>query len=557
LADNSVITSPHTFPVGTTTVTASASNDCKTVTCNFTVTVNDDENPTITCPIPAAFYYANSGCTWTGAGLDAVIADNCSTPVLSYSINSGSFEVGNANGYAFPMGTTNVVYKVTDASGNTDECNFTITVRGVTLSGVIKYNNTANTPMSNTTITLQQGGVNVHTFTTDALNGNYIIEDVCPGDYQVIFNTAKPAGGINATDAAQVNAWQVEPYPIDKVRFLAGEVSGVDPDGSLRIKSNDAALILDQFITKVPFIPLWEFWKVGDMVSDDTPVLSEGLKITIPSPTVNPSVTQNFLALVSGDFNQNFVPDILKSAAGSESLTLLQGESVDVLPFATVDLPITAGSAMEVGAISLILNYPADKLQVEGVYLQNNPDQPVLYNAKDGELRIGWHSLNPIALATGEVMLTVRLKATTNMYEGDVSRFELAINTLSELADKRYEVIQNAILKMDGLKLEKNVTDVITIPYGSVEMKLTSYPNPFREDAIIKYTLPQAGHVSLEVISIVGSRVKLLSDQQQDAGEYLMNLDGNNLVPGVYQVTLRFKNQYGKELTKTIRMVKQ
>jgi hypothetical protein len=154
-------------------------------------------------------------------------------------------------------------------------------------------------------------------------------------------------------------------------------------------------------------------------------------------------------------------------------------------------------------------------------------------------------------------MLTVRLKATTNMYEGDVSRFELAINTLSELADKRYEVIQNAILKMDGLKLEKNVTDVITIPYGSVEMKLTSYPNPFREDAIIKYTLPQAGHVSLEVISIVGSRVKLLSDQQQDAGEYLMNLDGNNLVPGVYQVTLRFKNQYGKELTKTIRMVKQ
>ena len=54
------------------------------------LTAIDLTNPSITCPTPEAFYYVNNGCTWTGAGLDAVsIADNCGTPVLSYSINGG------------------------------------------------------------------------------------------------------------------------------------------------------------------------------------------------------------------------------------------------------------------------------------------------------------------------------------------------------------------------------------------------------------------------------------------------------------------------------------
>lgn len=38
------------FPVGTTTVTATATNACGSDTCTFTVTVNDTEPPSITCP---------------------------------------------------------------------------------------------------------------------------------------------------------------------------------------------------------------------------------------------------------------------------------------------------------------------------------------------------------------------------------------------------------------------------------------------------------------------------------------------------------------------------
>ena len=45
------ITSPHAFPVGTSTVTCTASNGvAPDASCSFTVTVNDTENPVIPCP---------------------------------------------------------------------------------------------------------------------------------------------------------------------------------------------------------------------------------------------------------------------------------------------------------------------------------------------------------------------------------------------------------------------------------------------------------------------------------------------------------------------------
>jgi hypothetical protein len=203
------------------------------------------------------------------------------------------------------------------------------------------------------------------------------------------------------------------------------------------------------------------------------------------------------------------------------------------------------------------LSYPDDKLQVEGVFLQDKPDQPVMFNAKDGVVRIGWNSMTPISMGIGEALLTVRLKATTHMVEGEVSHFELAIDPLNELANADFEVIQNATLSMDGLKLAKDATTGIEMPDRSSQMLLTAYPNPFREYAKIKYTLPEDGTVNIEVTGVLGNRVRMLTNQQQAAGEYLMNLDGDNIVPGVYQITLRFKNQYGRELMQTIRMVKQ
>ena len=111
------------FPVGTTTVTATATNSAGTSRCTFTVTVSDTQKPTISCP-------ANIDATATSANGAAVTyaapvgTDNCPGAVTTRI-------AGPPSGSTFPIGTTTVTHQVKDAADNTTQCSFTVTVTGV------------------------------------------------------------------------------------------------------------------------------------------------------------------------------------------------------------------------------------------------------------------------------------------------------------------------------------------------------------------------------------------------------------------------------------------
>jgi hypothetical protein len=554
------------LPAGVYTLTATAADgNGNAGVCSASVDVE------ITQPIQVAVSGTPTHVTCFGESNGSIAVSNSvgSTVVITNAAD----EVVAATG--LPAGVYTLTATAADGNGNAGVCSASVDVEitqpaAIPLSGTVKYYKdyylsgvlVPSLAMTKVTVTLYESGTNnyVADFETNG-SGYYEFGNVCPGAYDVVLTTGKPAGSINATDAAQLNYWWVNRTtpttgftPIEKVRYFAGDVND---DGD--VNSNDAGSIQEFYLTlgsspQTMIDKPWEFWFAGDPVNTQ-PYLNSPMTVTINATDV--AVVKNFFAMVSGDFNRSYVPnDNIKSASGSESLTLLKGKDVEVSPFTTIDLPITAVTDMQVGAISLALNYSDSKFEIEGVYLQDKPDQPVMYNDKDGQLRIAWNSLNPISLSAGETMLTVRLKATTNMSDGEVGNFKLAIDPLNELADETYEVIQNAVLKIDGLKLENSVTTGIDIPQGISEMLMSCYPNPFNEMATIKYTLPEDGRVNIEVTSMLGSRVRLLSDQQQTAGEYIMDLDGNNIVSGVYQVTLRFRNQNGKGLIRTVRMIK-
>jgi len=106
------------FGVGTTTVTATATDASgNTATCNFTVTVNDTQAPTVTCP--------ENIVQSTDAGLCSAVVNF--TPTGSDNCSFG-ISANPASGSVFGVGTTTVTATATDASGNTATCNFTVTV---------------------------------------------------------------------------------------------------------------------------------------------------------------------------------------------------------------------------------------------------------------------------------------------------------------------------------------------------------------------------------------------------------------------------------------------
>ncbi len=110
------------FPKGTTTVNCTVSDASgNSANCSFTVTVNDTQNPTITCPANVTVPATTGQCQAVVNYPNATATDNCTgvgTPVCS-----------PAAGTAFPVGTTTVNCTVSDASGNSANCSFTVTVQ--------------------------------------------------------------------------------------------------------------------------------------------------------------------------------------------------------------------------------------------------------------------------------------------------------------------------------------------------------------------------------------------------------------------------------------------
>src|SRR5829696_4777704 len=103
------------FPVGTTTVTCTATM----ATCTFTITVNDTQPPTITCPANITAVTATVTDPCVVVNFTTTASDNCPGVVVVCNPPSGS---------CFPVGVTTVTCTATDTAGNTVTCTFTVTV---------------------------------------------------------------------------------------------------------------------------------------------------------------------------------------------------------------------------------------------------------------------------------------------------------------------------------------------------------------------------------------------------------------------------------------------
>src|SRR5207247_1098732 len=108
------------FNKGVTTVTCTATDTSgNTNACTFTVTVNDNELPTLTCPSNITTNTALGACTRVVNYTVPTASDNCPGATVSCL---------PTNGATFNKGLTTVTCTATDASGNTNACTFTVTV---------------------------------------------------------------------------------------------------------------------------------------------------------------------------------------------------------------------------------------------------------------------------------------------------------------------------------------------------------------------------------------------------------------------------------------------
>ncbi|MCA9334115.1 HYR domain-containing protein, partial [Candidatus Saccharibacteria bacterium] len=107
------------YGLGNTTVTWTANDgNGNTASCDQVITVQDNEDPEITCPAGVTVNTDMGVCEATGVMLGMpVVTDNCAT---TPSTNNAPA--------SFPLGTTTVTWTAHDTSGNTDSCDQEVTV---------------------------------------------------------------------------------------------------------------------------------------------------------------------------------------------------------------------------------------------------------------------------------------------------------------------------------------------------------------------------------------------------------------------------------------------
>ncbi len=110
------------YPKGITTVTATATDIAgNTDQCSFTVEINDNEAPMLTCPTDKTVTTATNQCTAVVSLGSPTVSDNCDVPTTS---NNGLAQ--------YPLGVTMVTWTSTDMSGNSKICTQKVTVNAAT-----------------------------------------------------------------------------------------------------------------------------------------------------------------------------------------------------------------------------------------------------------------------------------------------------------------------------------------------------------------------------------------------------------------------------------------
>jgi len=120
------------FPKGVTMVAWEASNGSgQTAVCNFTVTINDTQQPSIACPTNIVRSTDANLCTAVVTYATPTSTDNCAPAPTVMHMSGGM------SGTAFPKGITVVQWKSTDGSNLTNTCTFTVTVNDVVLPNLV------------------------------------------------------------------------------------------------------------------------------------------------------------------------------------------------------------------------------------------------------------------------------------------------------------------------------------------------------------------------------------------------------------------------------------
>lgn len=383
-------------------------------------------------------------------------------------------------------------------------------------------------PMQGVTVKLHHNG-GVNTTTTNA-DGEYTFTMVNPSTVtKVEVETSLPWGNVSANDALAMQLKLVQtppsywtaPYNVDFMDYIAD----VNNSGNLSIQDvlgtkyrilypNDFMFPAGNwrfFADDVQFMPL-------NRESDNS--------ASLPNPVLTGGFYPNIYARVVGDMDGDYNPNQAKSL-----IPIQDGEAVVVNVGELFGLDIRLKDALDFAAMSLILQFDDNKIQVESI---TSALPGFEYRIDGHEIRVVWTSLSGLQLNANDLLLKLNMKTIAPVYWYDNVLF---LNSTSVFGDLFANMIGNVAIVAP--RIENTVTSLIGFDEDKLSMR--AYPNPFNDWVNLSINVPAQAEITITLVDLMGVTVKELLSKEHLSGNYTYRFSAkqHNLAMGVYYVRMQ------------------
>ena len=489
---------------GTVTVTATKCDGC-TVSHTFYVAISTPPAPIITGPVTV---FAHQDTTYS--------TPNFVGHLYSWTVVGGVVTGGQGTNEitvlwgAYPAcGCGTVSVCETDTVTGCTGCNLmniNILPEGENLFGYVVYNNAYKTPMNNVTVKLRNkatGTIIATTVSGPNMNSNgedgyFAFTNVVPSgsghDYKLEASSTGTWFGNNATDALLVQL-----HIIGSPLLTGLKKTVADVNGSLTYTALDALYIKLRTVGSLTSYPAGN-WKFSN-----------------PDITVPVGVNDTILGLNVGDVNGSNIPFGMKDAS---TLAVVSDGDQSIPVNESFIYNIKSNSSTDFGAMTLFMSYDQNRFEIENV---NSSLDDLKYVNEDGKIALAWSDTKSMSVKGGDPIISLTMKAKESVKE---STQVFSLIPGSEFADVNANVLSNFDLKM---------ANVVTSSKPN-EFNMYNFPNPFKGNTDIVYTIPEAGNVRLVLTDIYGKTISVLTEALQNAGTYTVTVNPAqlNLAPGVY-----------------------
>ena len=382
---------------------------------------------------------------------------------------------------------------IQDNNGACDSTNF----NGGSVSGLVQMEDKES--VKDAAVELE-GGPFANAMTTDV--GVYAFPMMrFGGQYNVIpKKDDMHLEGISTKDLILIQRHLLDINPLNSpYKRIAADVNG-DDEISVKDIVELRKLILGVY-AELPNNDAWRFVNSEYVFPDPSdpfnPAFPEEYHIDNFATNMN---TVDFTAMKVGDVDNSVDASGLNGNSTRNDITLaLEAADQKVLQGTEVSLEVKARDLEQIAGYQFTLNFDASSMEfveVEAGYLDMSMSNLGLNYLEDGLINVSWHQAQGVDITPDEVLFTMKFMALSSLQLSEV----ISIN--SRMTEAEAYTMDNEVMNVE-LNFSGSTSQAVNFRLYQ------NHPNPFNENTIIGFDLPEDSEVIITIYDVTGKVVAL------------------------------------------------